>query len=87
MDTQRKREPGGSPGLSLAGGNHGKQNHTTLDAAALAALRVELGIILQAAHRVAAGYGLTWPDFDRVHAAHQFVIRILAEMDGKEVLS
>ena len=30
---ERKREPGGSPGLSLAGGNHGKQNHTTLHAA------------------------------------------------------
>ena len=75
MDARRKREPGGSPGLSLAGGNHGKQNHTT--PAAVRALRRELWIVLQAAHHMAAGYGLAWDDYDRLHQAHQFILTVL----------
>lgn len=86
MAAQRKgpprRQTGNGPEIN---GKRSGEKHTTLDAAALKALRVELGIILQAAHRVAAGYGLAWDDFDRVHVAHQFVIRVLAEMDGREI--
>ena len=79
MRPEIERPPGGGPGLSLAGGNHGKQNHTT--PAAVRALRRELWIILQAAHRMAAGYGISGDDMDRLHQAHQFVLTVLEAAD------
>lgn len=51
------------------------------------ALRVELAIILQACHITASGYALPWSDYERLHDAHQFVLRVLAALDGREVLT
>jgi hypothetical protein len=87
MDAQRKRPPGGGPGLSLAGGNHGKNDYSPFAAAAAKSLARELSIILMAADRMAAGHGLAWPDYDRLHAAHQYVLRTLADLLGREVLT
>lgn len=41
------------------------------------AFRRELWIILNAAHRMAAGYGLASSDYDRLHEAHQHVLKVL----------
>lgn len=41
------------------------------------AFQQELWVILNAAHRMAAGYRLSWDDYDRLHQAHQHVIRVL----------
>ncbi|WP_181918964.1 hypothetical protein [Wenzhouxiangella sediminis] len=54
--------------------------------AAARALERELSIIVMAAHRVAAGHGLAWSDYDRVHEAHQHTIRVLAALREGEVL-
>lgn len=75
MQTERIRPPGGGPGKSLAGGNSGNANYTI--PAPVRAFRQELGIILNAAHRMAAGYVLLWSDYDRLHEAHQHVIKVL----------
>lgn len=53
--------------------------------AAIQALHRELSIILAAADRMASGHGLAWTDYERLHDAHTFVIRILAELRGREV--
>lgn len=37
----------------------------------------ELWVILDAAHMMAAGHGLQWSDYDRLHEAHQFVLKVL----------
>lgn len=58
----------------------------TFNQAATAALERELAIILAAAHRMAAGYGLASDDYDRLHTAHQHVIGVLAAVRGREVL-
>ena len=58
----------------------------TLQAAAVQTLERELAIILAAADRMAGGYGLAWDDHERLHKAHQFLIRILAGLRGREVL-
>lgn len=66
-----------------------QSNNTTptLRNASARALERELSIILAAAHRMASGYGLAWPDYDRVHEAHQHTIRVLASLTGREVLT
>jgi hypothetical protein len=76
MTPQRKR-----PGRARTGarmqtfGDRLQSNHTT--PAPVRAFKAELHIILNAAHRMAAGYGLAWSDYDRLHAAHQHVLRVL----------
>lgn len=88
MKPERKRAPGGAPGLSLARRNSSTPNHTTptLRNASARALERELSIIVMAAHRMAAGYGLAWSDYDRLHEAHQHTIRVLAALRGGEAL-
>ena len=58
-----------------------------LNDAATRALQIELGIILQACDITASGYALPWSDYERLHDAHQFVLRVLAALDGREVLT
>lgn len=72
---RRKRPPVGGPGKALGGGVSGRPKTST--SAALRAFKQDLGIILDAAHRMAAGYGLAWSDYDRLHEAHQHVLRVL----------
>jgi len=54
--------------------------------ASISALKHELAIILAAAHRMAAGQGLHFDDYDRLHIAHQHVLAVLAAISGREVL-
>ncbi len=54
----------------------------TLQTAAVQTLERELTIILAAADRMAGGYGLAWSDYERLHEAHHFLIRILADLRG-----
>ena len=82
---KRNREPGGSPGKRWAGGNS-KSDYNPFAQAAAKSLARELSIILMAADRMAAGHGLAWPDYDRLHQAHQYVLRTLADLTGKEVM-
>lgn len=73
---ERKRAPQRTPpGLGLARRNSSTSNDTT--PAPVRAFRRELWIILNAAHRMAAGYGLAWSDYERLHAAHQHVLTVL----------
>ena len=53
--------------------------------AAVKTLEQELWVVLEGAHKVAAGYGLRWSDYERLHDAYQHVLRVLAEVNGKEV--
>lgn len=53
---------------------------SNLKEAAITALQRELWIVLQAAHRVAANHGLKWEDCDRIHEAHQHILRVLQEV-------
>jgi hypothetical protein len=80
MDAQRKgpprRQTGNGPEIN---GKRSGENHTT--PAAVRAFRRELWIILQAAHRMAAGYGITGDDMDRLHQAHQFILTVLEAAD------
>lgn len=69
---------------SLASGLH---LHSTLQAAALQALDTELAIVVAAADHQASGNRLSWDDHDRLHQSHQFLIRILADLRGVEVLT
>ena len=57
----------------------------TLRHGAVHALDIELAIIIAAADRLAAGHGLAHDDYTRLHQAHQFLIRILADLRGVEV--
>lgn len=75
MRAEIEREPGGSPGLSLAGGNHGNQNPITK--AAIDALIEDGKIILGCCHRVAAGHGLHWSEYDRLHDCFQTWFKVL----------
>lgn len=88
MRPETRRAPAGAPGKSLGGGISGRAKHTTpaLHNASARALERELSIVLMAAHRMAGGCGLAWSDFDRLHDAHQHVIRVLAALRGQEVL-
>jgi len=72
-----------APGNALASGNSGLDY--TLRAAAVHALDRELSIIISAVDQTARGYGLSATDNDRLHQAHQFLIRILADLRGVEV--
>lgn len=54
--------------------------------AAATALIRELWIILQAAKQLAAGYGLSGKDNDRLHQAHQHVMATLSVLTDREVL-
>lgn len=87
MDAQRKGPGGPGPGMRWAGGNSTNPDYTALNRAAAKTLQRELSIVLLAADRLAAGHGLAWPDYDRLHQAHQHIIRVLADMTGKEVLT
>ena len=58
-----------------------------LSQAAAKALAREIWIIVKAADIVAGGRHLSEDDADRVHAAHQFVIKVLAAAVGREVLT
>lgn len=51
-----------------------------LKQAAVTALQRELWIVLQAAHQMAAQRGLLWDDYDRIHEAHQHILRVLEEV-------
>jgi len=88
MTPQRKgpalREQRHGPGYS---GKQSSPDYSALNSAAAKALARELSIILLAADKMASGHGLHFDDFDRLHAAHQHVIRVLADMTGKEVLT
>ena len=90
MRPPEKRNPahGGRPGFgaqtNLASG---LQLHSTLQQAALLALDTELAIIVAALHEQASGRQLSWEDQERCHQAHQFFIRILADLRGVEVLT
>jgi hypothetical protein len=66
---------------------HSNSTTPALRNASARALERELSIIVTAAHQVAAGYGLHWDDFERVHEAHQHTIRVLAALRGGEVLT
>jgi hypothetical protein len=74
-EAQRNRAPEGAPGNALAGGFSNKPNDTPFARASVALLERELAIIVQAAHRVASGHGLAWPDYERVHTSHQHLHR------------
>ena len=89
MNTE-KRNPAGGPGSRGAGkalgSNVSSSDYTPLAQAAAKALARELSIVLLAADRMAAGHALAWSDHDRLHAAHQHIIRVLADLIDREVL-
>lgn len=90
MRADKERAPLRTPsGFGLARRNSSTSNHTTpvLRNASARALERELSIIVMAAHRVAAGHGLAWSDYGRIHDAHQHTIRVLASLTGREVLT
>jgi len=89
MDVHKNRTParagqGFGKAQNVGDGLH--KHYNPLAAAAAKTLAREISIIMLAGDRMAAGYGLDWSDFDRLHTAHQHVIRVLADMTGKEVL-
>lgn len=53
---------------------------SNLREAAITALQRELWIVLQAAHQMAANHSLKWEDYDRIHEAHQHILRVLQEV-------
>ena len=77
-----KRTPGGN----RANEGHSRQLQHKYTTASVKSLRHELAIILAAAHRMASGYGLHWDDYDRLHSAHQHVLRVLAAVSGRGVM-
>ena len=89
MAPPERRNPAGGPGN--ADGQHlgrGLNEHCNpFDLAAAKALKRELWIVVQAAHMVASGKRLTETDADRVHEAHQHIVRVLAAAAGREVYS
>lgn len=95
MRLQIRGNPAGGPGFERSQSKErGLQDHNTtispadtLRGAASDALERELSVILMAAHRMAAGYGLAWDDYDRLHQAHTHMIRVLGALRDKEVLT
>jgi len=91
MRFQKRGNPAGGPGFggmqSNEGGLRSQYSTPTLHNASARTVERELSILLMAAHRVAGGYGLAWSDYERVHDAHQHVVRVLAAVRGKEVLT
>ena len=88
MREAQRKTPGGNRGQesARAGGYSKNPDYSPLAAAAAKALARELSIIMLAADRLAAGHGLAWSDYDRLHQAHQHILTVLADMTGKEVL-
>ena len=82
---ERTMPPGGGTRKTLAGETF-STDYTALNRAAAKSLARELSIVLMAADRMAAGHGLQWDDFDRLHQAHQFILTVLADMTGTEVI-
>ncbi|QKK02747.1 MAG: hypothetical protein HND55_08860 [Pseudomonadota bacterium] len=84
-----KRPAVGAGRKSTRASGDSRNNHTTpaLRNASARALEHEVSIIVMAADRMAAGYGLAWSDYERLHAAHQHVFRVLAALRGGEVLT
>jgi len=80
MHPQRKR-PGGNRASNRSSvsmlASPTSSSYYTPKQAPVKAFERELWIILNAAHRMAAGYGLTWSDYDRLHLAHGHVLRVL----------
>ena len=74
----------GRIGLPIRSGD--RSEAAAMNDAAVKALHRELSIILAAADRMARGYSLVWDDYDRLHEAHQHLIRVLAQLRGQEVL-
>ena len=79
MNTVEKRSPakGNKPGFDRVQGIGLALQGKNTTSAPFRALRRELWIVLNAAHRMAAGYGLAWPDYDRLHQAHQFILKVM----------
>ena len=84
--TEKGRAPRQAP-IGMHNGSSNSRLHYTLQAGALIALDTELAILVTAAHQLAKGEPLTWKDEARLHEAHQFLIRILADLRGVEVLT
>ena len=87
MMTPRRKTPGGNrgPECARAGGNS-RFDYNPLAQAAAKSLAREISIIMLAADKLASGHGLSFNDSDRLHQAHQHIIRVLADLVGKEVL-
>jgi len=87
MDGPRIGPPrlGTGDGLEISG-QRSDPHYNPLATASVSALEQELAIVLAAADRFARGYGLVWDDYDRLHEAHQHLIRVLAQLRGQEVL-
>ena len=86
MRSDGTRPPEGGHGKTLAGGSF-DPNINPFSLAAAKALKRELWIVVQAANIVAGGRDLSCADAERVHAAHQHIIRVLAAAAGREVLT
>ena len=87
MTPQRKSPPRMATGNGLEiSGQRSVDHYNPLATASVSALEQELAIVLAAADRFARGYGLVWDDYDRLHEAHQHLIRVLAQLRGQEVL-
>ena len=88
MRPPETRNPAGGPGNAgqhLGRGLPADCNPFTV--AAAKALNREIWIVVQAAHIVASGRSLSWDDCERVHTAHQHIIRVLAASLGREVMT
>ena len=88
MGLERMRPPEGGPGMRLASGDskgHYTPKREALKQAAIKAFEIELAVILAAAHHTASGHRLSWTDCERLHDAHQHVLRVLASLKGLEV--
>ncbi len=56
-----------------------------LQTAAANRLAKEISIVVAASDCMARGHSLCWDDYDRLHESHQFIIRVLSELTGREV--
>jgi len=55
---------------------------TGVKAGAVDAVKTELWIVINAAHQMACGYGLSSADVDRLDRAHDFLLRVLDEVQA-----
>jgi hypothetical protein len=83
-DMELKRAPRQAPQESSRSSSNSFFDYT-LRSGAIQALDTELAIVVAAADRQAAGYGLAFDDYTRLHQAHQFLICILGNLRGVEV--
>ena len=86
MTPQRKRPGKNRTGAHMQTFGDRLHKHYNPLAAAAKTLARELSIVLLAADKMASGHGLSFDDSDRLHQAHQHIIRVLADLVGKEVL-